>query len=364
MRHPQANLLVVRKVFRTLKSSCHAELRWAVQRLGVGRFWAFRETEATYLPTGQKIFFRGLDDPVKLNSIAAAAGCLCWLWIEEATEITNEADFNMLDESIRGRVPEGLFKQVTITFNPWDERHWLKKRFFDPPASPDVLALTTTYRCNEFLDQADLALFARMKAKNPRRYQVAGLGNWGVSEGLIYGNWREERFSPEEVRRRPGAAHVFGLDFGYACDPSALFCGICQPTDFRLFVFDELYERGLTYAMLSSEIMRMGYANERIRADSAEPRSIDELRTLGLRRIVPARKGPDSIRNGISRLQDYEIVIHPRCVNFLREISAYAWDTDGFHRPVNRPAAGEDHLMDAMRYAMEDIGKGDVFSFA
>ncbi len=125
MKYKNANLLVVRKVYRTLKDSCFTELKWAINRLGVSRFWEVKESplEITYKPTGQKIFFRGLDDPLKITSIAAEKGNLCWCWIEEAYEITNEEDFNMLDESIRGKLGDnsdkenGLFKQITLTLN-------------------------------------------------------------------------------------------------------------------------------------------------------------------------------------------------------------------------------------------------------
>lgn len=363
MKYPGANLLVVRKVFRTLKDSCFAELRWAAERLGVLDAWVFKESplEITYRPTGQKIYFRGLDDPMKINSIASVAGSLCWLWIEEAFEISSEDDFNMLDEAIRGDA-RGCFKQITLTLNPWDERHWIKKRFFDGPESKDVLAISKDYRCNEFLDPADLRLFETMKERNPQRYRVAGLGCWGVFEGAIYTGWREERFNPDQVRALPGAKSVFGLDFGYANDPSALFCGALDTGNYRLYVFDELYEKGLTNARLFEKISAMGYGGETIRADSAEPKSIEELRGLGMRRIRAARKGPDSIRSGIQRVQNYEIRVHPRCVNFLSEIGAYVWAKDAAGRAVNRPGEGNDHLMDAMRYALEDVG-GDVFSF-
>ena len=146
MKYPDANLLVVRKVFRTLKDSCFTELKWAINRLGVAEFWEIKESplEMTYLPTGQKIYFRGLDDPLKVTSITVEHGSLCWMWIEEAYEIGNEDDFNMLDESIRGAIPAetGLFKQITLTFNPWNEHHWIKARFFDNP-DDETLAMTT-----------------------------------------------------------------------------------------------------------------------------------------------------------------------------------------------------------------------------
>lgn len=367
MQYPQANTLVVRKVFRTLKDSCFTELKWAIHRLGVDAWWGIRESplEMTYLPTGQKIYFRGLDDPLKVTSITVENGYLCWCWIEEAYEIMDERAFDMLDESIRGGIPKetGLFKQITLTFNPWNEKHWLKARFFDAPPDPDILALTTNYLCNEWLDQADLKVFETMRENNPRRYQVAGLGGWGIVEGLVFENWKEEAFETAAIAKRPDVVSAFGLDFGYTNDPTALFCGLVSREEKTIWVFDELYEKALTNRAICDRVTAMGYAKERIRADCAEPKSIDELRELGLYRITPARKGRDSINNGIQYIQDYRIVIHPRCVNFLTEISNYTWAEDKFGGKLNRPIDAFNHLMDAMRYALEDVLMGPAFSF-
>ena len=363
MKYPQANLLVIRKTFATLKDSCYTDLRWAIRRFGVESLFECKLSplEITYSPTGQKILFRGLDDPLKITSITVSVGCLCWLWIEEAYEIDSEADFNMLDESIRGITPEGLFKQITLTFNPWNEHHWLKKRFFDAE-DDNILAMTTNYMCNEWLDDADKRLFEDMKKNNPRRYQVAGLGNWGITEGLIYENFEEKFFDIAEVRNSNTKA-VFGLDFGYTNDPTALFCGIADMTNKTLYVFDELYEKALTNEDISDRIRAMGYSKEKIKADSAEPKSIDRLSTLGIRRIVGARKGKDSINNGIDFIQDFKIIIHPKCSNFIKEISNYRWDVDKNGRKLNKPVDDYNHLMDAMRYAMEDFIDGSTFSF-
>lgn len=352
MKHHNANLLVVRKSYRTLKDSCFTELRWAIQRLGVGDFWDYRlnPLEIIYKPTGQKIYFRGLDDPLKVTSITVDVGSLCWLWIEEAYEIGKEEDFDMLDESIRGQVDGDLFKQVTLTFNPWNERHWLKSRFFDKE-DPDTLAITTNYLCNEWLDKADFAVFERMKQNNPRRYNVAGLGNWGVVEGVVYERWREEMFSLADLPK--DAQPAFGLDFGYTNDPSALFCGYISIEQKRLYVWDEMYKKGLSNKAIYDEICRLGYQKERITADCAEPKSIDELKGLGIRRIEPAKKGRDSVNNGIQWIQDLEIIIHPRCVNFLLEISLYSWRKDKFGKALNEPEDDNNHLMDAMRYGLE-----------
>lgn len=385
MKYPEANALIVRKVFRTLKDSCFTDLKWAIHRLGVDDFWDIKESplEMTYKPTGQKILFRGLDDPLKVTSITVEHGYLCWMWIEEAYEVMKESDFDMLDESIRGSVEGGLFKQITLTFNPWNEHHWMKHRFFDDlvgtdsegkpiykprqnPLSDDgeILALTTNYTCNEWLDEADLKVFERMKVNNPRRYQVAGLGNWGIVEGLIFENWEEKAFNLDDIKRIPGIKSAFGLDFGYTNDPSALWCGMVDLKNKTIYVFDEMYQTGLVNSAIFRNIQSMGFVKEKITADSAEPKSIAELRDLGLSHIHAARKGKDSINNGIQYVQDFHIVIHPRCVNFLTEISNYTWDVDKFGKKLNVPIDDFNHLMDAMRYALEDFIKGETFSFA
>ena len=364
MKYPGANLLVVRKVYRTLKDSCFTDLKWAINILGVQDYWSVKESplEIIYTPTGQKILFRGLDDPLKVTSITVETGNLCWAWIEEAYEINKEQDFNMLDESIRGTVEEPLYKQITLTFNPWNERHWLKKRFFDVE-DENIMAKTTNYMCNEWLDESDKKLFEDMKKNNPRRYQVAGLGEWGIVEGLVYENWEEKEFDVNEISKRKGVKSAFGLDFGYTNDPSAFFCGLIDVANKEIYVFDEIYKNAMKNRQIAEEIIRKGYGKEKIVADSQEPKSIDELYDLGLKGIRKSRKGRDSINNGVQYIQDYKIIIHPRCVNFITEISNYMWDKDKFDNPVNKPVDDFNHLMDAMRYALESYSKGPTFSF-
>lgn len=377
MKYPGSNLLVIRKTFRTLKDSCWTDLKWAVHRLGADDFWEFTLSplQATYKPTGQKIYFRGLDDPLKITSIAVEQGVLCWMWLEEAYEILSESDFDMLDESIRGECPDPLWKQITITLNPWNERHWIKYRFFDDlvghdpegkpiykerktPVSADgsILAITTNYMCNEFLDDADHEVFERMKKNNPRRYKVAGLGGWGIVEGLIYDNWKEEIFdihSEDFQKEHPKLKTRCGLDFGYTNDPTAAPIMFLDSEKKQIFIWDELYKTGLSNRKIFEELKSMGYIKERFTGDSAEPKSIDELKGLGMH-IKGAKKGKDSINNGIQWIQDYQIIVHPRCVNFITEISNYTWDVDKFGKKLNTPIDDFNHLMDAMRYGIED----------
>ena len=370
-KYRAANLLVIRKTFRTLKDSCFTELKWAINRLGLQNTWIAKESplEIYNVETGQKIYFRGLDDPLKVTSITVDVGVLCWLWIEEAYEIMSEADFDTIDESIRGEVPDGLFKQITLTFNPWNEHHWMKKRFFDCEPDPDILALTTNYLCNEWLDASDKKLFETMKKNNPRRYAVAGLGNWGIVDGLVYENWKEQNFvlmtkseydkleeKPDDVVFSDKLKNGFGLDFGYTNDPSAAFIGFVDLDNKKIYVWDEMYQKGLSNKRIHEVLNSMGYSKDRFTGDSSEPKSIDELKGYGLR-ITGASKGKDSVNNGIQWIQDFEIIIHPRCVNFLTEISNYTWDTDKFGNKLNVPIDDFNHLMDAMRYGFEQYIK-------
>jgi phage terminase large subunit len=358
MKYDKSNLLVIRKTYRTLKDSCWTDLKWATRRLEVESLWSFKESplEATYLPTGQKILFRGLDDPLKVTSITVDYGYLCWAWLEEAFEVNSEADFDTLDESIRGELPPNLWKQWVISFNPWNERHWLKKKFFDV-SNPDILAQTTNYTCNEWLDEADKRLFENMKINNPRRYNVAGLGNWGITEGLVYDNVHiDYRF---ELADMVNYKTVCGMDFGYTNDPTAFFIGFLDEKNKALYIWDELYEKGLTNRMIYDRLVSMGYGKESIVCDSAEPKSIAELRGYGLR-AKAAVKGKDSISHGIQYIQGLTIYIHPRCVNFTTEIQNYTFDKDKFGNSINQPIDDFNHLMDAMRYALEKYAMGRV----
>lgn len=359
MRYPLANTLIVRKVERTLRDSCFADLQWAIRRLHVSAYWKCTTSplEITYKPTGQKILFRGLDDPLKVTSISVPNGFLCWLFIEEAFEITKEDDFDMLDASIRGILPDGYFKRVILCLNPWSEKHFIKRRFYDTPAE-DVLAMTTTYRDNPWLSETDRKWFDDMRKRNPRKAAVACDGLWGIVDGLVYENWREEAFNIDDVRSMPCIVSAFGLDFGYTNDPSTLFCGLLDKENKRLFVFDEMYEKGMSNRRIAEKIHEMGYGKERITADSAEPKSIDELKGYGMR-IQAAQKGKDSVKNGVQWIQELEIIIHPRCVNFITEISNYTWAEDKFGNKQNVPIDDFNHLMDAMRYALEKHIRGN-----
>lgn len=355
MKYPLANTLVIRRVFNTHKDSTWTQLKWAANNLGVSHLWNFSKSplEATYIPTGQKILFRGLDDPMSITSITVEHGYLCWAWFEEAFQVMDEDSFNKIDMSIRGKLPEGYFKQITLTFNPWSEKHWLKKRFFDVK-DDDILAITTTYKCNEWLGSDDKKVFEKMKHDNPRRYKIEGEGEWGIAEGLVYENFEELEFDREKIAKRHGVVSAFGLDFGYTNDPTAFIALLVDKEKEEIYIFDEIYKKGMSNKDIYNEISYRGYIKERITADSAEPKSIDDLKSMGIRRIKGAAKGKDSILNGIQFIQGYKIYVHPKCENTIVELSNYVWDNkDG--TILNKPIDDYNHLMDAMRYAVEHL---------
>lgn len=360
MQYPLANTLVVRRVFNTHKDSTYTQLKWASNTLGVSHLWKFSKSplEATYLPTGQKILFRGLDDPMSITSITVEHGHLCWCWFEEAFQIINEDDFNKVDMSIRGELPKGYFKQIILSFNPWSEKHWLKKRFFDV-VDDDILAVTTNYTCNEFLGEDDKKLFEKMKINNPRRYNIEGLGNWGIAEGLVYSNFEELEFDIEEIKKRRNVKSAFGLDFGYTNDPTAFIASLVDLDNNEIYIFDEHYQKAMSNKDIANMIKYKGYSKEKIVGDSSEPKSIDDIKRQGIYRIKGAKKGKDSILNGIQFIQDFKIYVHPKCENTIVELSNYVWDTKEGN-VINKPIDDYNHLMDALRYSLEDVRLGGV----
>ena len=355
------NLLVIRKHVYLNRNSTRAQLIWAMEKLGVKDLWQVPKgtntLTLTYKPSGQKIYFRGLDDPMSITSIVADVGQICWVWFEEAFQINKEEDFNKIDMSIRGEVPYPLFKQVTLTFNPWSDKHWIKKRFFDNP-NDEVLAMTTTYRINEFLGDDDIKLFEMMKIENPKRYRIEGNGEWGISEGLVFTNWEEADFDIQEViQKHPKIVSCNGIDFGYN-DPTAFVGAYADIDEKTIWIWFEFFAITMENSMIAEALIEGGFRTAKIIGDSEDPRTINELRILGLERIVGAKKGAGSVLGGIQRLQDFHIIIHTNCQNCVTAFSNYAWKRDSVTDAVtNTPEHDFSHLPDALRYGTEDLRK-------
>lgn len=362
------SLVVIRRYYNTHKDSTRAELIWAIKRLHSEDNWQIPKGEATltYKPTGQKILFRGMDDPQSITSITVSVGYLCFVWFEEFFQITSESDFDKIDMSIRGRLPEGLFHQIVMTFNPWSDRHFAKRRFFDTP-DDDVLALTTTYKCNEFLSDMDIARYEKMKVQNPKRYRIEGLGEWGIAEGLIFENWKEEDFdinvllqknrNKKDSRGLSAFVPTNGMDFGYN-DPTFFQASYTDKVEYKIYIYYEYCEVQMENRKIAAKLIADGFEDAIIHADSEDPRTINELRLLGLRGIKGARKGAGSVLGGIQKLQDYEIIVSPRCPHMIESLCNYAWKKDKVSDKVtNEPEHEFSHGPDSLRYGTEDIDK-------
>ena len=365
MRTPSANTLVLRRYFNTHRNSTFAQIQWAINRMGVGSLWkaTMSPLEMTFKPTGQKIIFRGLDDPQSITSITVEKGHICWCWWEEAFQINDESAFDKVDLSLRGQMPKELFIQHTLTLNPWSDKHWIKRRFFDNQDNPDIMAITRNYTCNEFLSDADLALFERMKVENPRRFAIEGNGEWGISEGQVFENWETQEFDVEAMRHdfidygERRYIDRFGLDFGFSQDPTAFIHAMIDTRKREIYLCDEIYKTHLLIDDMYREIKALGFDGAEIIADSAQPGTIAELKKRGLIRIKPAKKGQNSVRDGIARLQDYKIIIHPKCTNAIVEFSNYIWAKDKMNgQYLTVPVDEFNHIIDALRYATEGLG--------
>jgi phage terminase large subunit len=268
MKYDQANLLVVRNTFNTHKDSTFALLKWATYQLKVDHLWKFKESplEAVYLPTGQKILFRGFDDPIKLTSITVTHGKLCWVWIEEAFEIEDEQEFKTLDESIRGIMPEGLWKQITLTYNPWVESHWTKTRFWDN-IDPNAETFTTTHWQNEFLADIDHQLIEDLQITDPERYKVVGLGEYGIPGGAFFNEFRRDIHvcEPFPIPKHWHRYYVndYGLDMlaGY---------WIARDPEGNAYVYKEVYEPGLIVSEASRRITEVN-GDDKVKVKYAPP---------------------------------------------------------------------------------------------
>lgn len=356
MEYEWANLLVVRRFSNTNKQSTYTDLRWATNRLGVKHLFKFNDSlpEITYKPTGQKILFRGLDDPLKITSITVEKGILCWAWFEESYQIETFDKFSTVVESIRGSVDDPyFFKQITITFNPWSERHWLKPTFFDEDTKlNNTFSYTTTYRVNEWLDEVDIARYEDLYRTNPRRARIVCDGDWGVAEGLVFENFEVKEFDwVKKLKEKQVVAH--GSDFGFTQDPTTLVSTIVDTQNKELWIYDEHYQRG----MLTDEIYQMyidkGLKNAEIVADSAEKRLITEIKRKGISNIKPSVKGQGSIMQGVQFIQGFKIYVHPSCEHTIEELNTYTFDQDKDGNWLNKPIDENNHILDALRYSLE-----------
>ncbi|MDD4804290.1 MAG: PBSX family phage terminase large subunit [Candidatus Pacebacteria bacterium] len=344
IERPSSKWLIIRKVGRTIRDSVFAEIVECLQDWKIYSLCKINKTDMTIeLPNGSSFLFKGLDDPEKIKSIQGITD----IWVEEASELTIE-DFRQLDLRLRGQ--SKYQKQIILTYNPISATHWLKGEFHDRQRD-DTTILKTTYKDNRFLDDAYIRSLEALKEKDYTYYMIYALGEWGVLGNLIYTNYIIEDIPQDPLMY--GSTYT-GLDFGFI-DPSvALRIGY---KDQEIYIFDELYQSGLTNTQLIQLLQDFTPKGELITADNAEPARIKEIRRAGFT-VQPMIKDKDSVKFGIDWLKRRKIHIHPSCINTINEIQQYKYLEDKDGNVLDKPVDFMDHAMDAMRYGTSPLWRG------
>lgn len=348
MKYKNRKFLVIRKVTSTIRESIFAEFKGVLSQFNVLSYCKVSESNFVIkLPNGSEFIFKGMDDPEKIKSISGIDDIV----IEEATELTLD-DFSQLNLRLRSRKP---YNQILLMYNPVSKANWVYKMFHENGTPPDTIVAHTTYKDNDFLPKDYIDNLHNMMNTNPTYFKIYALGEFASLGKVIYTNWREAEFSVPQLIKEGHRAY-FGLDYGYTNDPSAFIGVVVDNVNKKIYVFDEHYEKGMVNSDIRQMLINKGYAREVITSDSSEPKSIEELKRSGINRIKPARKGKDSVIHGIQFIQQYELIISPRCVNFKLEIDNYTWQKDkSTNEYINKPIDEFNHLLDALRYALEDV---------
>lgn len=347
-----SNAVVIRRVKDTLRGSVYEQIKWAIYMMKVENEWEMPDSklQMTYKPTGQVIIFKGADNPKKLKSTKVFVGYIKYVWFEECDEFESHDKITNINQSLLRGGPEYC---VFYSFNPPEsQRNWCNKEVL--VKRDDTFVSHTTYlqAPKEWLGEQFLIEAEHMKKVKPEKYCHDYLGEVTGTGGEVFTNLDIREITDEEIQVFDRLK--FGLDFGYAGDPLAFIKANYDKTRRRLFIFDEVYGTRLSNADAVKLIKEINPLNDQVTADSAEPRTINEFKLLGLR-ITGAKKGPDSVKNGIKFLQDLEsIIIDPvRCPNAYREFNEYEIEKDKDGNLRGDFPDKNNHAIDATRYAME-----------
>ena len=350
------NYLVCRQVAATLRGSVFTQICKVITSWGVGNLFKINKSDMLITCTnGYQIIFAGLDDAEKLKSLTPAKGSISDIWIEEATE-TDKDTVKQLYKRQRGG-SSSTHKRVTMSFNPILQSHWIYEEFFKPAKwtdeqteyiTPELSILRTWYIHNRFLTADDIRDLTNETDKYYLNVYTFGL--WGVLGNVIFTNWRTEdlsELSRQFVNRRNG------LDFGFSSDPAAMVVTHYDSARKTIYIYNELYERGLTNDLLADDVKHL-IGGDYVVCDSSEPKSIAELQKYGVHADA-AKKGKDSVLYGIQWLQQQQIIVDPCCVNTINELRQYKWREDKAGNAIRQPIDKHNHAIDALRYAYESM---------
>ena len=339
----QRRILVIRKVERTIKDS--------VFQLCVNILSQFqliqgcrinKTTHNIVLPNGSQLLFKGFDNPQKIKSITGITDIV----IEEATQLTFQ-DFSQLDLRLRDKAKN---LQIYLCFNPVSKTNWVYKHFFAKGTPANTMILKTTYKDNKFLPKEYVKAIEAMKVTNPTYYKIYGQGQFCSLDRLVFDNWKTGT-----IEDTKNLVLLCGLDFGYVNDPTALVVSYLDQENSIIYIEKQMYQKGLLNNQIAQRIKYYGLAKSVIIADSAEQKSIQEIKRAGVSRIRPAAKGKGSILQGIQKLQQYQIIVNPDCKNTIIQFQNYSWSKDKTGQYINQPIDKYNHCIDALRYSLQCV---------
>ncbi|CRU52456.1 PBSX family phage terminase large subunit [Streptococcus equi] len=340
-KHPR-KVLFLRKVGATVYDSIFEDVKQCLELWGLlDKCKVNNSAYRIELPNGATFIFKGLDNPEKIKSIKGVSDVV----MEEASEFTLD-DYTQLTLRLRDR--KHLKKQIFLMFNPVSKVNWVYKAFF-VKTPKNTVVYQTTYKDNRFLDDVTRENIEELANRNEAYYKIYALGQFATLDKLIFPKYEKKILNKDKLSHLPS---FFGLDYGFINDPSAFLHVKIDDNNKKLYILEEYVRKNLTNDKIANAIKDLGYAKEEIRGDSAEKKSNQELRNLGIPRIIDVKKGPGSVMQGIQYLLQYDWIVDERCVKTIEELENYTWKKDKkTNEYINDPVDSYNHCIDAIRYA-------------
>lgn len=348
-------ILVLRKVGATVRDSVFADVQATLSYFGILNMCKINMSAFRIeLPNGAEFIFKGMDNPEKIKSIKGISDVV----MEEASEFTLD-DYTQLTLRLRDKAHKQ--KQIYLMFNPVSKANWVYNAFFVKKPKNTVV-YQTTYKDNRFLDAVTRENIEELANRNEAYYKIYALGEFATLDKLVFPKYTKALLNKGDLRH---ITSYFGLDYGFINDPSAFMHVKIDDDRKKLYVVEEYVKKGLTNDKIAESITALGYAKEQIRADSAEKKSNQELRNLGISRVIDVKKGAGSVMQGIQYLLQYEWIVDERCVKTIEELENYTWKKDkATNEYINEPVDSYNHCLDAIRYAIQDkITKSKIKTF-
>lgn len=341
-------ILVIRKIQRTIKHSIWALMITHLRNSGYYDQCRINRSDFEIeLPNGTLFIFKGLDDEEKIKSIDGITDIV----VEEATELT-EDEFTQLNLRLRALVD---YPQIYLMFNPISKKNWVYGYFFSGTVPLNARIIKTTYKDNRFLSEEYKEELERLQERNPAYYRIYTLGEFATLDKLVFPVYETKIISEKEIE---GLPRWTGLDFGYVNDPSAIVSGYIDENNKKIYVCSEYVRKGMLNDEIAEIIIDLGLSKDKIFGDSAEPKSIEEIRRKGVN-IEATEKGKDSVIHGIQWIQQYELIVDERCYKVIEELENYTWKKDKkTDEYINEPVDGFNHTIDAIRYGLNKYIKG------